>query len=82
LGYATPPYPGLITRFSTNSPHARRATKGWRGATTVGLDLQMVPGGHGARKAEGQTSFMAEPNIQVLASKLSACLEKARNNVM
>jgi amino acid adenylation domain-containing protein len=80
LGYASPPYPGLITRFATDSPHAHRATKSWRQATTVGLDLQMVPGGHGARKAEGQTSFMAEPNIQVLASKLNASLEKARIN--
>jgi len=78
MGYSSPPYPGVITRFSTDSPHAHRSTKGWQNASTKALDVQMIPGGHGARKQEGQTSFMKEPNIQVLSQILSDKLEKAR----
>ena len=78
MAYTSPPYPGVITRFSTNSPHTRRTTRGWRKMTSAGLDLQWIPGGHGAHKPEGQTSFMREPNIQIVAEKLRACLQKAR----
>ncbi len=78
MGYASPPYPGVITRFSTDSPHARRATRGWEKITKGGLNLQMIPGGHGQKRPEGQASFMREPNIQVLAQKLSDSLVKAR----
>jgi thioesterase domain-containing protein/acyl carrier protein len=81
MGYSSPPYPGVITRFSTDSPHAHRSTKGWQNATTRALDVQIIPGGHGARKPEGQTSFMKEPNIQMLAQVLNDKLEKARLDV-
>lgn len=81
MRYASPPYPGVITRFSTNSPHAQRTIRGWEKATSGGLDFQIIPGGHGARKKAGQTSFMREPNIQVLAQKLENSLKKARMEV-
>jgi amino acid adenylation domain-containing protein len=78
MGYSSQPYPGKITRFSTDSPHARRSTKGWAKATTGGLDVLMTPGGHGARKQEGQTSFMQEPNVQIVAQKLAEKLKEAK----
>ena len=78
MGYTSSPYPGVITRFSTDSPHARRSTRGWSRMTSVGLDLHRIPGGHGAHKAEGQTSFMREPNVQIVAEKLRDSLYKVR----
>jgi len=47
LRYSSPTYPGLITKFTTDSFHARLSTKGWSKATSMDLDLQLITGFHG-----------------------------------
>jgi amino acid adenylation domain-containing protein len=80
MEYSSPPYPGLITRFMTDSRHARRATKGWSKATSRDMDIVSIPGYHGM-VVEGQSGFMSEPNIQTMAAKLEESLDKARFNL-
>ncbi len=76
LQYTSPPYPGLITKFSTDWPIAKQATRFWRNATTVGLEDHVVPGSH-IRRSPDDTHMLDEPNIQVVAQKLRECLQRA-----
>jgi len=76
LKYTSPPYPGLITKFSTDWRVAKQATVRWHKATTLGLEDHIVPGSH-VRRTPGDTRMLDEPNVQVVAEKLRECLERA-----
>jgi len=79
LKYSSPIYPGLITKFTTDSLHARLSTRGWSKATSMDLDLQPISGSHG-RIDEERSGFLSEPNLPIVMGKLEVCLEKARKN--
>jgi thioesterase domain-containing protein len=74
--YTSSPYPGLITKFSTEWGVAERATIRWQKNTTVGLEDHIVPGVHSRRNPD-DTRMLDEPNVQVVAEKLRECLERA-----
>ena len=76
LRYTSPPYPGWVTKFSTDWGIAKQATEGWRKMTTVGLEDHNVPGAH-MRLSPDDTRMLDEPNVQVVAKKLRQCLESA-----
>jgi len=79
LAYSSPPYPGKITKFSTEWFVAKRATKQWRKATTIGLDNHIIPGSHQPRSQE-QTGILEEPNIKTFAEKFNQCLEQSQSS--
>jgi acyl-coenzyme A synthetase/AMP-(fatty) acid ligase/thioesterase domain-containing protein len=76
LQYTSPPYPGLITKFSTDWRVAKGATIRWQKATTGGLEDHIVPGSH-VRRTPEDTRMLDEPNVQVVADVLRECLERA-----
>jgi len=80
LRYSTSPYPGLITKFTTDSFRARISTKGWSKVSSGGLEDHVIPGGHSGL-GHGQSSFMTEPYVQTFANILKECLKEARLNV-
>ena len=69
LQYSSPPYPGKITKFSTDWVIAKQATKRWKKATSFGLEDHTVPGSH-VRRSPDDSGMMDEPNVQVVAKKL------------
>ena len=72
INYTPKSYPGKVTLFcsshrSTRSYEDRRLA--WSKVATAGLEVHLVPGDH--------MSMMEEPNVQILAGLLRACLERA-----
>jgi acyl-coenzyme A synthetase/AMP-(fatty) acid ligase/thioesterase domain-containing protein/acyl carrier protein len=76
IKYTSPPYPGLITKFSTDWRVAKLATSRWQKATTGGLEDHIIPGRH-VRRSPEDSHMLDEPNVQVVAEKLRECLERA-----
>ncbi len=76
ISHTSPPYPGKIVRFSTDWIVAHRATRHWRKATSMELENHIIPGIH-FRAGQRNDSFLDEPYVQILAEKLSTCLERA-----
>ncbi len=71
-GYTYRPYPGKLTLFRvTERPDFVHTdvTAGWREYASE-VEVRDVPGTHG--------TLLNEPNVQVLACELKACLEEAR----
>lgn len=71
--YAIQPYAGKLTLFhaterSLSSPV--NPIEGWKDVALGGIELHEVPGGHG--------SLLDEPQVNVLAKKLRACLEQVQ----
>lgn len=71
--YAPPPYAGKITLFRSSNviPRyqaflERDPTWGWRNMSSLPIDLHMVTGSH--------ETMVIEPDVQVLADKLKACI--------
>ena len=74
--YVMQAYPGKVTIFQASiaSPSIRYAPQGgWDGLALGGVEIHDVPGDHG--------SILKEPNLQILAEKLKACLDKAQAEI-
>ncbi|MEQ8959163.1 MAG: thioesterase domain-containing protein, partial [Coleofasciculus sp. C2-GNP5-27] len=75
--YQLPLYPGQVTVFwamgNGNPQQTYHNRSGWDRVAGGGLRLHGVPGNHGTLKSE--------PNVQVLAEKLRACLDEAQAEV-
>ena len=71
--YKLHPYPGRVTFFKARETLAGSSsdpTMGWSEWTTGGVEVHIVPGNH--------ANLMYEPHVEVLASKLAACLNEAQ----
>jgi len=71
--YLTQPYPGKIIKFSTDSMIAKLATRQWAKITSVGLEEHKIPGYHDPTPPD-ELGILADPNIHVLARKLTECM--------
>ncbi len=72
--YAPQPYPGKMVLFRAMErnefdPYYADPELGWGLFAAGGLEVHDVPGDH--------TGILKEPNVQVMAAKLRACLERA-----
>lgn len=77
--YTSPPYPGVITLFSTERRIALKLRALWQKATLQEMEIVPIPGSHGIdRRGEirEQNQFINEQNITVLSQKLTQSLEK------
>ncbi len=66
-------YPGRITLFKASedlSGSRTDPTLGWSDWVDGGVDVQMVPGNH--------ATMVYKPNVETLAAKLTACIERAQ----
>ena len=63
---ATHPTPGLLEVTDPTDP-----TWGWSRFSQKPLELHVIPGDH--------YTMMIEPNVQILAEKLKACLDQVQN---
>jgi thioesterase domain-containing protein len=66
-------YPGRITFFKANETltgASEDATMGWSEWADGGVEVHVVPGNH--------ANLMYEPHVEVLAGKLTACLDRAQ----
>ena len=71
--YTPRSYPGRVTLFRARiRPNSERFDyeMGWTTLARGGVEVHEVPGDH--------HTMIVEPNVQVLAAELSACIEKAR----
>jgi amino acid adenylation domain-containing protein len=69
-------YPGRITFFKANETPAGTSpdpdpTMGWSEWASGGVEVHVVPGNH--------ANLMYEPHVEVLAEKLTACLNQAQS---
>jgi thioesterase domain-containing protein len=69
-------YPGRITFFKASETPAGASpdpdpTLGWSKWASGGVEVHVVPGNH--------ANLMYEPHVEVLAEKLTACLNQARS---
>ena len=67
-------YPGCITFFKANETlegTSADPTMGWSDWARGGVDVHIVPGNH--------ANLMYEPHVEVLAQKLTACLDQAQS---
>jgi thioesterase domain-containing protein len=69
-------YPGRITFFKANETPAATSpdpdpTMGWSEWAGGGVEVHVVPGNH--------ANLMYEPHVEVLAEKLTACLNQAQS---
>jgi amino acid adenylation domain-containing protein len=69
-------YPGRITFFKANETPADTSpdpdpTMGWSEWASGGVEVHVVPGNH--------ANLMYEPHVEVLAEKLTACLNQAQS---
>ena len=67
--YVPGPYPGRIALFRSSENPAPDLRLGWGSVVAGPVDVCVVPGTH--------TSILMEPNVQILAEKLSHCLREA-----
>jgi thioesterase domain-containing protein len=80
VNYITTPYPGAITLFNTAGSRGDFSKGQWMAVAAGNLEIITVPGVHaGARVGlgEGESSFVMEPHVRVLAQKINECLDKA-----
>jgi thioesterase domain-containing protein/acyl carrier protein len=73
--YVPKPYPGSLVLFwcSGWAFRAYQDTRlAWSEVAEGGLEVHVVPGNH--------ISMMEPPNVEIVASKLSKCLEKSRSS--
>jgi len=73
--YTAQPYPGRVTLLRTPPPAASVGHDyllGWGGLALEGVEVHDVPGDH--------EDMMKEPNVRVLAEKLSQCIQRAANS--
>ena len=66
-------YPGRITFFKASEPPAAAAedpTMGWSDWASGGVEVHIVPGNH--------ANLVYEPQVEVLAGKMAACLKRAQ----
>src|ERR1019366_7605476 len=67
-------YPGRITFFKASETMAGTSpdpTMGWSEWASGGVEAHVVPGNH--------ANLMYEPHVEVLAEKLTACLNRAQS---
>ncbi len=72
--YHPKPYEGAVTLFRASEKSLRGVhdeTAGWKGLALGGLEIFEIQGGH--------VSILSEPQVDVLAAKLTECLERARS---
>jgi amino acid adenylation domain-containing protein len=72
--YALHLYPGRITFFKASETlegASADQTLGWNDWAGDGVEVHVVPGNH--------ANLMYEPNVEVLAEKLTACLNQAQS---
>jgi thioesterase domain-containing protein len=72
--YSPQPYSGEVTLFRATEKSLRGVhdtTAGWAGLALGGLEIFEIPGGH--------VSILSEPQVQVLAEHLAACIKKAQS---
>lgn len=70
--YAAQPYAGRVTLLRTPPAHqvpGHDYLLGWGGLALEGVEVHDVPGDH--------EDMMKEPNVRVLAEKLTQCMERA-----
>ena len=75
--YNPPAYEGTAVLFRASLQPVKyynKADMGWTEFVTYGLEIHEVPGKHDTLGTDG---VMSVPNVEVLARKLKACLEKA-----
>ena len=68
-------YPGRVTLFKASedlSGTLSDPTLGWSDWADGGVDVQIVPGNH--------ANMVYEPNVEILAEKLTACMEEAQSD--
>ncbi len=71
--YVPQPYPGRVTLFRTRvHPFfcSYDPAFGWTELARDGVTVKIIPGGH--------ESILEEPNVQVLARELTACLARVQ----
>jgi amino acid adenylation domain-containing protein len=76
--YVTTPYPGKITLFNTKGSRGDFSRDQWKAVAAGGLAIVTVPGVHagaGVDLKEGESSFVMEPHVRVLAHKINESLE-------
>ena len=69
-------YPGRVTLFKASedlSGTSSDPTLGWSEWADGEVDVQMVPGNH--------ANMVYKPNVQVLAEKLTACIDQAQSDL-
>ncbi|MEA5565925.1 AMP-binding protein [Anabaena sp. UHCC 0399] len=73
INYKSKLYQGRITLFSTNSRFGshEEPTQGWLDLATQGLEIYQIPGHH--------FNLLRSPHVEVLAQKLTACIEEVQN---
>jgi thioesterase domain-containing protein len=66
--YQVKPYDGRVTLFRATQEDDWRLPEdlGWREMASQGLEIHRFPGDHG--------QVLAEPNVSILAEKVTACL--------
>ncbi len=72
--YALHPYPGRITFFKANETlegTSMDPTMGWSEWASGGVEVHLIPGNH--------ANLMYEPHVEVLAQKLTPCLDRAQS---
>jgi amino acid adenylation domain-containing protein len=72
--YALHLYPGRVTFFKASETLAGTSsdpTMGWSEWASGGVEVHVVPGNH--------ANLMYEPHVEVLAEKLTACLNQAQS---
>ena len=77
--YVPQVYPGRVTLFRTRKGVVtwhHDPKFGWGELAAGGLEIHDIPGWH-FDIAGWHTNFLREPDVQVLAEKLRACLDKA-----
>ena len=73
--YSPQPYEGAVTLFRASEKSLRGdhdPDAGWTELARGGLQIFEIPGGH--------VSIMSEPQVQVLAEQLTACIDKAQTS--
>ena len=78
LAHKASPYPGHITKFSTDWQVAKNATKEWRKMTTAGLEDHIIPGSHHPSSPE-ETGILGKENIATFVEVFRSALEHAQN---
>jgi len=75
MRYQVKPYCGHVTLFRATQEDDWRLPEdlGWRAMALKGLDIHRFPGDHG--------QILAEPNVSILAEKLTECLAQNERQV-
>lgn len=80
LRYKSPPIQEKIHLFNTRRRQGQRIKAEWQKATVYPLEGEVIPGHHGRGFDDGTkiiTSFILEPNVQILAVILNNAMAEA-----